>query len=172
MTQTPDLGELTGTALAAYIQHTKIAVGTTREQMLTHLQEAVDYGFDAAMVAGSWVPLAAEVLAGTGITVASALDFPTVGVMTSAGKAAEAALLLKALAHDGRLMILCHLARGERTVTELENLLDSRQAAVSQQLARLRADGIVTCRRAGKSRVYSIADPRAAELIAVLCAMF
>lgn len=95
MTQTPDLGELTGTALAAYIQHTKIAVGTTREQMLTHLQEAVDYGFDAAMVAGSWVPLAAEVLAGTGITVASALDFPTVGVMTSAGKAAEAAELVR-----------------------------------------------------------------------------
>lgn len=95
MTQTPDLGELTGKALAAYIQHTKIAVGTTREQMLTHLQEAVDYGFDAAMVAGSWVPLAAEVLAGTGITVASALDFPTVGVMTSAGKAAEAAELVR-----------------------------------------------------------------------------
>lgn len=89
-----------------------------------------------------------------------------------APRAAEAALLLKALAHDGRLMILCHLAEGEKTVTELENLLDSRQAAVSQQLARLRADGIVTCRREGKSRVYSIADPRAAELIAVLCAMF
>src|SRR5690606_19233935 len=88
-------GELRGTALAAYIQHTKIAVGTTREQMLTHLREAVDYGFDAAMVAGSWVPLAADVLEGTGITVASALDFPTVGVMTSAGKAAEAAELVR-----------------------------------------------------------------------------
>lgn len=88
-------GELRGKALAAYIQHTKIAVGTTREQMLTHLREAVDYGFDAAMVAGSWVPLAAEVLTGTGITVASALDFPTVGVMTSAGKAAEAAELVR-----------------------------------------------------------------------------
>lgn len=95
MTQPTDPAELSARALAAYIQHTKIAVGTTREQMLTHLQEAVDYGFDAAMVAGSWVPLAAEVLAGTGITVASALDFPTVGVMTSAGKAAEAAELIR-----------------------------------------------------------------------------
>lgn len=95
MTQPTDPAELSARALAAYIQHTKIAVGTTREQMLTHLQEAVDYGFDAAMVAGSWVPLAAEVLAGTGITVASALDFPTVGVMTSAGKAAEAAELVR-----------------------------------------------------------------------------
>lgn len=95
MTLPTNPGELTGPALAAYIQHTRIAVGTTREQMLTHLQEAVDYGFDAAMVAGSWVPLAAEVLEGTGITVASALDFPTVGVMTSAGKAAEAAELVR-----------------------------------------------------------------------------
>ena len=81
--------------LAARIQHTRIAVGTTRDQMLTHLNEALEHGFDAAMVAGSWVPLAAEVLAGTGVTVASALDFPTVGVMTSAGKAAEAAELVR-----------------------------------------------------------------------------
>ncbi|NLJ53928.1 MAG: deoxyribose-phosphate aldolase [Intrasporangiaceae bacterium] len=95
MTRPSDPGELTGKVLAAYIQHTKIAVGTTREQMLTHLQECLDHGFDAAMVAGSWVPLAAEVLAGTDITVASALDFPTVGVMTSAGKAAEAAELVR-----------------------------------------------------------------------------
>lgn len=81
--------------LAARIQHTRIAVGTTRDQMLTHLHEALEHGFDAAMVAGSWVPLAAEVLAGTDVTVASALDFPTVGVMTSAGKAAEAAELVR-----------------------------------------------------------------------------
>ena len=95
MTQPIDPAQLDARALAADIQHTKIAVGTTRDQMLTHLQEAVDYGFDAAMVAGSWVPLAADVLAGTGITVASALDFPTVGVMTSVGKAAEAAELVR-----------------------------------------------------------------------------
>lgn len=81
--------------LASHIQHTKIAVGTTRDEMLTHLQEAVEFGFDAAMVAGSWVGLAAEVLAGTDVCVASALDFPTVGVMTSAGKAAEAAELVR-----------------------------------------------------------------------------
>lgn len=95
MTISPEFADLSGPALAAYIQHTKIAVGTTRDEMLTHLQEAVDHGFDAAMVAGSWVPLSVEVLTGTGITVASALDFPTVGVMTSAGKAAEAAELVR-----------------------------------------------------------------------------
>ena len=92
---TTDPHDLTPRELAARIQHTRIAVGTTREQMLTHLQEALDHGFDAAMVAGSWVPLAAEVLEGTDVTVASALDFPTVGVMTSAGKAAEAAELVR-----------------------------------------------------------------------------
>lgn len=95
MTVSPAFADLTGRGLAAYIQHTKISVGVTREEMLVHCQEAVDYGFDAAMVAGSWVQLAADVLAGTGITVASALDFPTVGVMTSAGKAAEAAELVR-----------------------------------------------------------------------------
>ena len=92
---TTDPHDLTPRELAARIQHTRIAVGTTREQIPTHLQEALDHGFDAAMVAGSWVPLAAEVLEGTDVTVASALDFPTVGVMTSAGKAAEAAELVR-----------------------------------------------------------------------------
>ncbi|OYX41343.1 MAG: hypothetical protein B7Z02_15940 [Rhodobacterales bacterium 32-67-9] len=49
-------------------------------------------------------------------------------------RADDASTFLKALAHEGRLMILCHLSTGEKTVTELENLLSSRQAAVSQQL--------------------------------------
>ena len=57
---------------------------------------------------------------------------------TIAERATEAAAFLKALSHEGRLMILCHLAVHERSVTELEALLGARQAAVSQQLARLR----------------------------------
>lgn len=55
----------------------------------------MEYGFDAAMVSGSWVPLVANMLRGTGCLVASALDFPTVGVMTSRGKAAEAEELVR-----------------------------------------------------------------------------
>ena len=86
-----DYASLAPGELAPYIQHTLIAVGTTREQTIAHAQQCVEHGFDAAMVAGSWVNLTTEVLAGTGVTVASALDFPTVGVMTSTGKAAEAA---------------------------------------------------------------------------------
>lgn len=81
--------------LAPYIQHTMIGIGTTREQSIKHAEEALEYGFDAAMVAGSCVPVTAEVLRGSGVGVASALDFPTTGVMTSAGKAAEAAELVR-----------------------------------------------------------------------------
>ncbi|WP_378148443.1 deoxyribose-phosphate aldolase [Cnuibacter sp. UC19_7] len=93
MTDTTTTGDITlsPAELAPYIQHTKIEVGTTRDEMIAHVKETVEYGFNAAMVPASWVPLVASELAGTGIGIASALDFPTVGVMTSAGKAAEAA---------------------------------------------------------------------------------
>lgn len=87
-------------------------------------------------------------------------------------RATEAAGFMKALAHEGRMMILCHLSAGEKTVTELENLLGQRQAAVSQQLARLRAEGLVSCRRQGKARLYSIADPRAAEVVGLMYRLF
>ncbi|WFE21313.1 deoxyribose-phosphate aldolase [Solwaraspora sp. WMMD937] len=86
----------TPAALAPYIQHTLIEVGTTHDQIVAHAEETVRYGFSAAMVAGSWVTETAEVLRGTGVEVASALDFPTVGVTTSAGKAAEAESLVRA----------------------------------------------------------------------------
>lgn len=87
-------------------------------------------------------------------------------------RASEAASFLKALAHEGRMMILCHLSGGEKSVSELETLLDQRQAAVSQQLARLRSDGLVQCRRDGKARYYSLADPRAAEIVGVMYRLF
>ena len=87
-------------------------------------------------------------------------------------QAGHAAAFLKALAHEGRLMILCHLQAGEKSVTELETLLSSRQAAVSQQLARLRLEGLVSCRRDGKTMFYSIQDPKVASAIAMVYDMF
>ncbi|RLL71830.1 ArsR/SmtB family transcription factor [Paenirhodobacter hankyongi] len=87
-------------------------------------------------------------------------------------RAQEASNLLKALAHEGRLMIMCHLSSGEKTVTELENLLESRQAAVSQQLARLRLEGLVTCRREGKAIYYSLSDPKAVRIVETVYEMF
>jgi ArsR family transcriptional regulator len=89
-----------------------------------------------------------------------------------AGNAQDAAALLKALAHERRLMILCALVSGERSVGELEDLLGARQAAVSQQLARLRLEGLVTCRREGKQIYYALGDPRVARLVGVLHDMF
>ncbi|MFY9212128.1 MAG: metalloregulator ArsR/SmtB family transcription factor [Aestuariivita sp.] len=87
-------------------------------------------------------------------------------------RAAEAAALLKSLAHEGRLMILCHLATGEKSVGELETLMDLRQARVSQMLARLRDEGHVATRRDGKTINYRIANPDTAEVIGLMHRIF
>ena len=79
---------------------------------------------------------------------------------------------LKAISHEGRLMILCHLASGEKSVTELEDLLSARQAAVSQQLSRLRLEGLVTPRREGKAIYYSLTDDRPRKIMELVYDMF
>lgn len=81
--------------MAAAIQHTLIGTAVTRDQVVAHARECLEYGFQAAMVQGSWVEVVRAELAGTSVLVASALDFPQVGLMTSAGKAAEAAELVR-----------------------------------------------------------------------------
>jgi len=86
--------------------------------------------------------------------------------------ATTAANFLKAISHEGRLMILCHLVSGERSVTELEELLSARQAAVSQQLSRLRLEGLVTTRREGKAIYYSLADDRPRRVLEVVYELF
>jgi DNA-binding transcriptional ArsR family regulator len=73
-------------------------------------------------------------------------------------KARKASEFLKALAHENRLLILCLLSERERSVTELEGLLAVNQATVSQQLARLRLEGLVETRRDGRIIYYSLAD--------------
>jgi DNA-binding transcriptional ArsR family regulator len=75
-----------------------------------------------------------------------------------AEKAKEASDFLKALAHEGRLMILCILCDGEKSVTQIERSLALRQPTVSQQLARLRMDGLVRTRRDGKAIYYRLAN--------------
>ena len=83
-------------------------------------------------------------------------------------KGLDASNFLKAMAHHGRLMILCHLVTGEKSVTELENLLSLRQAAVSQQLARLRFEDLVGSRREGKAIYYSIKDKKVLKILFLL----
>ena len=82
--------------------------------------------------------------------------------------ARRAADTLKALGHESRLLILCLLAEKERSVAELEELLTMRQPAVSQQLARLKADRLVNARRDGKAIYYSIASPEVLQIIRTL----
>jgi len=86
--------------------------------------------------------------------------------------AMRASAFLKAISHEGRLMILCHLASGEKSVTELEDLLSARQAAVSQQLSRLRLEGLVTPRREGKAIYYRLTDDRPRQIIEIVYDLF
>jgi DNA-binding transcriptional ArsR family regulator len=93
-------------------------------------------------------------------------------VLRMAGQAKTAAALMKALSHAQRLMILCHLSEGPKSVSEIEERLGARQAAVSQHLARLRQDGLVSTARDGKSIVYDIANPHARQLIETLYRLY
>lgn len=88
-----------------------------------------------------------------------------------AAKAIEASDLLKAMAHQTRLLILCILAKEEKTVSQIEALLGVQQAMVSQQLARLRMEGLVNTRRAGRLVYYSIGNPKVTTFLDSLFGM-
>ena len=87
-------------------------------------------------------------------------------------QAHRASEMLKALSHETRLLILCLLSEGEKSVSELEYTLSMSQAAVSQQLARLRFDRLVKTSRDGRSIYYSIADEEVSALIGALYDIF
>jgi DNA-binding transcriptional ArsR family regulator len=80
--------------------------------------------------------------------------------------------LLKALANSHRLMILCELKDGERSVSALENVVPLTQSALSQHLARLREGGFFATRREAQTIYYRLADTRVARLIEVLHELF
>ena len=84
----------------------------------------------------------------------------------------KASELMKALSHENRLLILCLLRDGERSVSDLEEILGLSQAAASQQLARLRLDGLVKARRDGRMIYYSIASKEVIAVIATLHDLF
>ncbi|WP_136658630.1 metalloregulator ArsR/SmtB family transcription factor [Nitratireductor sp. XY-223] len=90
-------------------------------------------------------------------------------LLAQARKASE---LLKALSHETRLLILCILSEGEKSVSDLEGILSMPQATVSQQLARLRFDRLVTARREGRMIYYSIADKEVSSLVETLYELF
>lgn len=90
-------------------------------------------------------------------------------LMTDARAASD---FLKALSHESRLLLLCLLAERDRSVGELEEILSMRQSAVSQQLARLRYDDLVTTRREGKTVYYSLANDDVRSIISVIYDIF
>ena len=93
-------------------------------------------------------------------------------IKTLLGQARKASELLKALSHETRLLILCILTEGEKSVSDLEGMLSMPQATVSQQLARLRFDRLVKARRDGRMIYYSIADKEVSSLIETLYELF
>ena len=86
--------------------------------------------------------------------------------------ATQAAKLLRALGNERRLMILCQLTDGERSVGELQSLVGLSQSALSQHLAVLREEGIVATRREGQTIWYRIDDPAAVRVVATLAEIF
>jgi ArsR family transcriptional regulator len=86
--------------------------------------------------------------------------------------AGDAAQLLRALSNEARLLVLCRLGQGEMAVGELNAAVGLSQSALSQHLAKLRADGLVVTRREGQTIFYRIADARVNALIAALHEIF
>lgn len=82
--------------------------------------------------------------------------------------AADAAGLMKALGNESRLMILCMLTEGERSVSDLNEIIPLSQSALSQQLARLRQQGLVKTRRESQTIFYSLANGPADRVIHLL----
>lgn len=80
--------------------------------------------------------------------------------------------LMKALANDKRLLIVCILAEGEKNVGDLEQLVSLSQSALSQHLARLRRDGIVNTRREAQTIYYSIKDAASVKLLECLSNLY
>lgn len=80
--------------------------------------------------------------------------------------------LLKVLANPDRLLLLCHLTKGECCVRDLEAALEIRQPTLSQQLGVLREEGMVTTRRKGKHIYYKLASPESIAIINTLQAQF
>ena len=96
-----------------------------------------------------------------------------IGIAELERKAAQAAGLLKLLANENRLLILCRLAiAGEMSVGDLADAVDLSQSALSQHLAKMREDGLLDTRREAQTVFYRIADPKAARLLKLLKSIY
>jgi DNA-binding transcriptional ArsR family regulator len=101
-----------------------------------------------------------------------AQGWPELDLTQMAKQAGQAAALLKALANENRLLILCNLVGRELSVGELLTKVPLSQSALSQHLALLREEGLVRTRREAQVIYYSLADARVSQVIDLLHRMF
>lgn len=99
-------------------------------------------------------------------------DLATFDITEFEASAAQAAKLLRVLGNERRLMVLCQLIEGERSVGELTRLVGLSQSALSQHLAVLRDEAAVATRRDGQTIWYRISDPAAMKVVATLAEIF
>lgn len=99
-----------------------------------------------------------------------AVVLPDLGQMRQSARLVTA--LLRVLANEDRLLLLCQMADGEISVGELEARLDIRQPTLSQQLGVLRAEGLVRTRREGKRIFYSVSDAKVLSLLGMLYSLY
>ncbi len=99
-------------------------------------------------------------------------DLGNVDITQFQASAGRAAKLLKALGNERRLMILCQLVDGERSVGQLQPSVGLSQSALSQHLAVLREEGVVAARRDGLTVWYRILDPAAVRVVTTLAEVF
>jgi len=96
----------------------------------------------------------------------------TVDINDMRNNATQAIALLRTLAHEDRLLLLCQLSQGEMCVSDLESQLGIRQPSLSQQLGVLRREGLVTTRRDGKHIYYQVADSAAMAVLGTLHSIY
>ena len=97
---------------------------------------------------------------------------PAADILTQAPNIRKATRLLKLMASEHRLMILCRLSEGEASVGELADYLGQSVSTTSQHLAKMRAEELVDTRRDGQTIYYSIGDQGAGRVIDVLCEIY
>ena len=102
----------------------------------------------------------------------SSIDLTPPDMDTMRASASKACTILKTLANEDRLLILCQLSQGARNVGELETLLDIRQPTLSQQLTVLREEGLVVTERQGKYVYYSLASEEAVRIMQTLFELY
>ncbi len=99
-------------------------------------------------------------------------SIPTQALSALRKSALQCSTMLKAMAHEDRLLLLCQLTEGEFNVGELEERVGLHQPSLSQQLGVLREEGLIAARRDGKYMYYSLANPAVISIMETLSELF